>query len=190
MYSIPFEELRVTVRNRCQQILNGKTLRNPPSLNLYINCYEEIDDTVVTKVTCCLRYIHRECAAEQPQCPYCGTTWQLLSCCECNKPISIVVKYFIEAYNKYGSCVTLCCGAQHHPECTKPLHSRSRCPICKTPFDGILGLPSLSKDAWTLLCRHNAKRRHDYLRPTWKSTYDRYDYLLSVSVPQFEEVTP
>jgi hypothetical protein len=85
---------------------------------------------------------------------------------------------------------SLCCGAQHYPDCLKQLHSRSKCPICKTPFDDFLGFPSLAKDAWTVLCRHNAKRRHDYLRRTWKSTYDHYDYLLSVCVPKFEDVNP
>ena len=104
MFSIPFEELRVIVRNRYRQILNGKTLRNPPSLILCVKMLRGSPNTMPTKETCFLRYIKRECAAEQSQCPYCGRTWQLLSCG--NKPISIV-KYFKEVYNKYRSYVTL-----------------------------------------------------------------------------------
>ena len=184
-YSIPFEELRYIIRNRFRQIKNNMTLRSPPRWNECVKCGGAVELKEDTELSCCLRLIHRECATDDHSCPYCGTSWELLNCCACEKPICLAIGNRNITFNKYGPCSTFCCGAQYHPDCTL-LAIKGICRVCGT-VRGPLGSPRPKADTMHLfLLRHNMKKRHDYMRRIMRSKYDSTEYLKSVAQPYFK----
>ena len=184
-YSIPFDEFRKSLRNRYRQVVNGKTLRRPPLENECVKCGLPVEVSDDTFLSCCFRRIHMQCGVDDHQCPYCGTSWELLNCFVCSKPICLATRNRHISFRKYGGWTTCCCGSQFHPDCTKGA-ARSPCRICGTAVSN-MGIPldeyNVHADTDPLLLRHNMKRRHDFLRRTFRSQYDNMDYLISIARP-------
>lgn len=71
-YTTKFDVFWTTIRNRYRQVINHKTVRPPPSIDLCVKCFEPVERKVDKQVHCCMRYVHKDCVAGEPQCPYCG----------------------------------------------------------------------------------------------------------------------
>ena len=79
-YTTMFDTFQETIRDRYHQVVSHETLRPPPSINLCIKCFKLVERKVDKQVHCCMCYIHKDCVADELQCPYCGKCWLLMSC--------------------------------------------------------------------------------------------------------------
>lgn len=172
-----FDTFRETIHNRYHQVVSHETLRPPPSINLCIKCFKLVERKVDEQVHCCMCYIHKDCVADELQCPYCGECWLLMSCCFCYKPITLPYKYYFREFNKH-KYEMLCCGAQDHLMRCSLLSQIKSCPVCCTPHH--TSFPVSATNVYTFLFRHNVQRRHNYLWRTWRLKYYSYNYLYSL----------
>ena len=79
-YASPFKQEKQIIRNRYQQIMDGKTpSRPPPSYVECIKCGEEMEKKAEAMVSCCDRFIHENCASTDCIRPYCGKSWVLMN---------------------------------------------------------------------------------------------------------------